>query len=77
MLYDQAQLAGAYLDAYQITGDLRYEAIARDTLDYVRRDLTDAGGGFYSAEDAGQPNESGRHRKSRRRILRLDEEGNR
>jgi len=52
MLYDQAQLANAYLDAYQITGDLRYEAIARDTLDYVRRDLTDAGGGFYSAEDA-------------------------
>ena len=52
MLYDQAQLASAYLDAYQITGDLRYEAIARDTLDYVRRDLTDAGGGFYSAEDA-------------------------
>ena len=52
MLYDQAQLANAYLDAYQITGDLRYEAVARDTLDYVRRDLTDPGGGFYSAEDA-------------------------
>ena len=52
MLYDQAQLASAYLDAYQITGDLRYEAIARDTLDYVRRDLTDSGGGLYSAEDA-------------------------
>jgi len=52
MLYDQAQLAGVHLDAYQITGDLRYEAIARDILDYVRRDLTDAGGGFYSAEDA-------------------------
>ena len=52
MLYDQAQLASAYLDAYQITGDLRYEAIARDTLDYVRRDMTDPGGGFYSAEDA-------------------------
>ena len=52
MLYDQAQLAGAYLDAYQITGDLLYEAIARDTLEYVRRDLTDPAGGFYSAEDA-------------------------
>ena len=52
MLYDQAQLASAYLDAYQITGDLRYENIARDTLDYVRRDLTDKEGGFYSAEDA-------------------------
>ena len=52
MLYDQAQLANAYLTAYQITGDLLYEAIARDTLDYVRRDLTDPAGGFYSAEDA-------------------------
>jgi len=52
MLYDQAQLASAYLAAYQITGDLQYEAVARDTLDYVRRDLTDSGGGFYSAEDA-------------------------
>jgi uncharacterized protein YyaL (SSP411 family) len=52
MLYDQAQLASSYLDAYQITGDLRYEGIARDTLDYVRRDMTDPGGGFYSAEDA-------------------------
>jgi uncharacterized protein YyaL (SSP411 family) len=52
MLYDQAQLASAYLTAYQITGDLQYEATARDTLDYVRRDLTDEGGGFYSAEDA-------------------------
>src|SRR5262249_50026193 len=52
MLYDQAQLANCYLDAYQITGDLRYEAVARDTLDYVRRDLTSPAGGFYSAEDA-------------------------
>jgi uncharacterized protein len=52
MLYDQAQLASAFLAAYQITGDLRYEGIARDTLDYVRRDMTDPGGGFYSAEDA-------------------------
>jgi uncharacterized protein YyaL (SSP411 family) len=52
MLYDQAQLASAYLDAYQITGDLRYEEVARDTLDYVRRDLADPAGGFYSAEDA-------------------------
>jgi hypothetical protein len=52
MLYDQAQLASAYLDAYQITGDLLYEGVARDTLDYVRRDLTSPEGGFYSAEDA-------------------------
>ncbi|HEY1582279.1 MAG TPA: thioredoxin domain-containing protein [Chthoniobacterales bacterium] len=52
MLYDQAQLANAYLSAYQITGDLQYETTARDTLDYVRRDLASPDGGFYSAEDA-------------------------
>jgi uncharacterized protein YyaL (SSP411 family) len=52
MLYDQAQLVLAYLEAAQLTGDPFYAAVAADTLDYVRRDLTDAEGGFYSAEDA-------------------------
>jgi uncharacterized protein YyaL (SSP411 family) len=53
MLYDQAQLAIAYLDAYQLTGDTAFAAVARDTLDYVRRDLSDpATGAFFSAEDA-------------------------
>ncbi len=52
MLYDQAQLAVAYLEAFQITGDEFFAGVARDTLDYVLRDMTDPGGGFYSAEDA-------------------------
>src|SRR5580693_6527204 len=52
MLYDQAQLAISYVEAFQITGDAQYAQIARRTLDYVLRDMTDAGGGFYSAEDA-------------------------
>ena len=52
MLYDQAQLASAYLDAYQITGDLLYEAVGRGILEYVKRDMTSPDGGFYSAEDA-------------------------
>ncbi|MDB6171333.1 MAG: hypothetical protein JWL59_644 [Chthoniobacteraceae bacterium] len=52
MLYDQAQLAVSYVDAFQITRQPQYEKIARDILDYVRRDMTDQGGGFYSAEDA-------------------------
>ena len=52
MLYDQAQLVLAYLEAAQITGDHFYADVALDTLDYVRRDLTDPDGGFYSAEDA-------------------------
>ncbi len=52
MLYDQAQLARAYVDAFQLTHDSRWEKIARDVLDYVLRDMTDKEGGFYSAEDA-------------------------
>jgi uncharacterized protein len=52
MLYDQAQLALAYLEAGQATGDDFYVTVAEDTLDYVMRDLTDPQGGFYSAEDA-------------------------
>jgi hypothetical protein len=52
MLYDQAQLAVAYLDAFQITKDKQYESVARDILDYVARDMTSKEGGFFSAEDA-------------------------
>src|SRR5213076_2952625 len=55
MLYDQAQLASAYLDALQITGEVEFAATARDILDYVRRDMTSPQGGFYSAEDADSP----------------------
>jgi uncharacterized protein YyaL (SSP411 family) len=52
MLYDQAQLATSYVEAFQITRDEQYAAEARDIFKYVLRDLTDPGGGFYSAEDA-------------------------
>jgi uncharacterized protein YyaL (SSP411 family) len=52
MLYDQAQLTLAYVEAAQVTGDTFYSDVALDTLAYVRRDLTDRDGGFYSAEDA-------------------------
>jgi hypothetical protein len=55
MLYDQAQLAVAYLDAFQITRDRPYESVARDILDYVGRDMTSKEGGFFSAEDADSP----------------------
>jgi uncharacterized protein len=65
MLYDQAQLAVSYLEAYQITHDPFYAKIARGTLDYVLRDMTHPDGAFYSAEDAdsvidpAHPNEKG------------------
>jgi uncharacterized protein YyaL (SSP411 family) len=52
MLYDQAQLAIAYLEAFQITRDPEFEKVARGILDYVRREMTAKSGGFFSAEDA-------------------------
>jgi uncharacterized protein YyaL (SSP411 family) len=52
MLYDQAQLASAYLDAYQITHDSFYATTARDIFEYVERGMTGPAGEFYSAEDA-------------------------
>ena len=53
MLYDQAQLVLAYLEAFQVTGgDEYFAAIAEDTLAYVQREMTAPDGGFYSAEDA-------------------------
>ncbi|KAJ3047510.1 spermatogenesis-associated protein 20, partial [Rhizophlyctis rosea] len=52
MLYDQAQLCAAYLDAYQCTKDEFHAEIVRDIIQYVERDLLSPEGGFYSAEDA-------------------------
>jgi len=52
MLYDQAMLVIAYVEAYQATGNEEYAQTAREVLTYVLRDMTDANGGFYSAEDA-------------------------
>ena len=61
MLYDQAQLAAAYVDAYQVTRDAAFRRVAVETLDYVLRDLRDPAGGFYSAEDADSAAADGRH----------------
>lgn len=52
MLYDQAQLVVACVEAFQISGESSYADAARDVLDYVRRDLRSPEGGFYCAEDA-------------------------
>jgi len=60
MLYDQALLTIAYLEAYQITGAERFKLTAKEVLEYVLRDLTSSEGGFYSAEDADSEGEEGK-----------------
>lgn len=52
MLYDNAQLARAYLHAWQITGDPFFERIVTETLDFIVREMTHPEGGFYSSLDA-------------------------
>ncbi len=60
MLYDNAQLAQLYLDAFLVTGDARHAEIVRDILDYVLRDMTHPGDGFFSAEDADSEGHEGK-----------------
>lgn len=65
MLYDQAQLAISYLEAFQIARHQTLARAARRTLDYVMRDMTSPEGGFYSAEDADSaPDAAHPHAKS-------------
>ncbi len=59
MLYDNALLAQAYVDAFQITRQQSYRTVAERIFEFVLRELCDPGGGFYSALDAGEVDKEG------------------
>lgn len=61
MLYDNALLLLAYVQAYQITGKEKYGEVARHTADYILRELTDWQGGFYCGQDADSEGVEGKY----------------
>ncbi|KAL9247185.1 hypothetical protein vseg_020642 [Gypsophila vaccaria] len=63
MLYDQGQLVNVYLDTFAITKDCQYSCVARDILDYLRRDMIGPDGEIFSAEDADSAETEGAARK--------------
>lgn len=61
MLYDQALVSHAYIDAWQKTKKPLYSRIAAEIFDYVIADLQSPGGGFYSSRDADSEGEEGKY----------------
>ncbi len=76
MLYDNALLIRTYCDAHIALGDPSYASTVRETIDYVRREMTSPDGGFYATQDADSEGVEGSFfvwtRSDVRRLLKDD-----
>ncbi len=65
MLYDNAELASAYIDGWKLSGKPRFADVVRDTLDWILHRMTSRDGAFWSATDADSPGPDGKDEEGR------------